>query len=71
MKKTTIITLSLLVILTSCKQQLESRLAGDMSVESEEIFTGDYLGQKLPGSEPILFAPGIVSNGLNNRDITI
>ena len=71
MKKFIIITLSFLVISTSCKQQLESRLAGNISNENDGIPTGEYLGQTLPGLEPILFAPGIVSNGLNNRDITI
>lgn len=31
----------------------------------------DYLGQKPPGAEPVLFAPGIVSTGLSERDIAI
>ena len=33
--------------------------------------SGPYLGQEPPGAEPVLFAPGIVSNGLLNRDIAI
>jgi len=33
--------------------------------------TGDYLGQTPPGDEPELFAPGIVSTGLQTRDFTI
>lgn len=33
--------------------------------------TGPYLGQKLPGLEPEIFAPGIVSTGLNERDIGV
>ena len=33
--------------------------------------TGPYLGQKLPGMTPEVFAPGIVSTGLNTRDIAI
>lgn len=32
---------------------------------------GDYLGQKPPGAEPVLFAPGIVSTGLSERDVAI
>ncbi len=55
----------------SCKQQLESRLDTDISKTEYLHVEGDYLGQVLPGSEPLLFAPGIVSNGLINRDITI
>lgn len=33
--------------------------------------TGDYLGQPLPGSEPQLFAGGVVSTGLDERDVTM
>ena len=33
--------------------------------------TGPYLGQKIPSKEPILFAPGIVSNGRNHSSVTI
>ncbi len=32
---------------------------------------GPYLGQTPPGMEPRVFAPGIVSTGLNTRDIAI
>jgi len=32
---------------------------------------GLYLGQSPPGDEPVLFAPGIVSDGFNNRDMAI
>jgi len=31
---------------------------------------GPYLGQTLPGAEPVLFAPGIVNQGLPTRDMT-
>lgn len=34
------------------------------------VLKGPYLGQKPPGMTPELFAPGIVSTGLNERDIT-
>ena len=33
--------------------------------------TGDYLGMNLPGDSAQLFAPGIVSSGLADRDIAI
>ena len=33
--------------------------------------TGPYLGQTPPASEPILFAPGIVSNGRNHSSVAI
>lgn len=35
------------------------------------ILKGPYMGQKLPGLSPELFAPGIISNGLANRDVAI
>jgi Tol biopolymer transport system component len=33
--------------------------------------TGPYLGQAPPGNEPALFAPGVVSDGFNNRDVAM
>lgn len=33
--------------------------------------TGPYLGQKPPGDAPEIFAPGIVSTGLTNRDMAM
>lgn len=39
--------------------------------EPPAIPAGPYLGQPLPGAEPRLFAPGIVSNGMNNRDVAM
>jgi len=35
------------------------------------VLKGDYLGQELPGDEAKLFAPGIVSTGLHDRDFAI
>lgn len=35
------------------------------------MFSGPYLGQKLPGIVPELFAPGIISDGMVNRDVAI
>ena len=33
--------------------------------------SGPYLGQGIPGSDPSVFAPGIVSTGLYERDFTM
>lgn len=33
--------------------------------------TGRYLGQKVPGQVPELFAPDVIATGFNERDITI
>ena len=66
---TLIIILSLL--LSSCEEQLASRLGLDISTDDNKTLIGDYFGQITPDSIPQVFAPGIVSNGLNNRDITI
>jgi hypothetical protein len=41
------------------------------SSENFQKLTGPYLGQEPPGTTPKLFAPGIVSTGFNERDVTI
>jgi hypothetical protein len=43
----------------------------DMDSSGSPILTGDYLGQEPPGMEPQLFAPGIVSTGLGERDVAM
>ncbi len=35
------------------------------------VLKGPYLGQKISGTTPELFAPGIISDGLPNRDVAI
>ncbi|NQU88004.1 MAG: PD40 domain-containing protein [Mariniphaga sp.] len=35
-----------------------------------EKLNGPYLGQTLPGNEPVLFAAGIINTGMPTRDIT-
>jgi hypothetical protein len=35
------------------------------------VLTGDYLGQTPPGGEPELFARGIISDGMHNRDVAV
>jgi Tol biopolymer transport system component len=39
--------------------------------DSTELPEGDYLGQPLPGDEPQLFAPGVVSTGMCTRDVAM
>jgi hypothetical protein len=39
--------------------------------KAEVTLTGPYLGQTLPGNNPELFAPGIVSTGMFTRDIAM
>jgi ketosteroid isomerase-like protein len=35
------------------------------------LLTGPYLGQKLPGATPAVFAPGLVCTGMSERDVAI
>lgn len=35
------------------------------------VLQGDYLGQKLPGETPEVFAPGIISHGFHEHNLTI
>ena len=42
--------------------------------KNSEVFSdlsGDYLGQEVPGAEPRIFAPNIISTGLYERDIAM
>lgn len=55
-----ILTLILLFIFTSCTKPVK-----------EQGLRGPYLGQKLPGKTPELFAPGMVSTGMNERDLAV
>ena len=32
---------------------------------------GPYLGQSPPGDKAVLFAPGVISDGFNNRDMAM
>ena len=65
------------VLILAC---LAVSIAGCAPVEEErqvapagEFYelTGDYLGQETPGTSPRIFAPGIVSTGLSERDMAI
>jgi hypothetical protein len=39
--------------------------------EATPVLTGEYLGQSPPGMEPVVFAPGLVSTGMAERDLTM
>lgn len=39
--------------------------------EGFPVLKGEYFGQPLPGAEPELFAPGLISTGMFTRDITM
>lgn len=62
--KKTLLFLSLLTIFSSVFSQNNTE---PISFELK----GAYMGQKLPGLSPELFAPNIISNGLANRDVAI
>ena len=38
--------------------------------ENSKVLSGEYFGQTPPDTIPTLFAPGIISDGMNNRDMT-
>ncbi len=40
-------------------------------IDEFPVLTGDYVGQPVPGTEPELFAPGLVSTGCATRDVAI
>jgi len=54
----------ILVLILSCSQENKSN-------SHFPVLKGPYLGQIPPGNSPELFAPGIISNGLSNRDVAI
>ncbi len=58
----------LLVVTTALTAE---RRAFDLRQQALQSGSGPYLGQKPPAGEPVLFAPGIVSNGSNASTVTI
>jgi hypothetical protein len=52
---------------------LETGFSQEIVKNNSDVFElkGPYLGQKTPGLIPEIFAPGIISNGLTNRDVAI
>jgi hypothetical protein len=59
MRPASIIILIITLTFISCTKQQEGQM------------TGDYLGQELPGEEPEVFASGIISKGMFERDMAI
>lgn len=62
MRKILLFTLMGVAVINFCFSQKNSKFP---------VLKGDYLGQKVPSDTPEIFAPGIISNGLANRDVTI
>lgn len=63
----------LLVSIPSCTPPREQQ-EPEQDADSEDASpkpAGEYLGQEPPGEEPELFAPGIVSTGMYERDLTV
>jgi hypothetical protein len=58
--KTFLLVIVACLVLVSCSVQ-----------DAKPLLRGDYLGQALPDTTARLFAPGIVSDGLDNRDIAM
>ncbi|MEJ2086046.1 MAG: hypothetical protein P8Y44_10280, partial [Acidobacteriota bacterium] len=54
----------------SCAGDDKDALTPNVDLEWKPL-SGDYLGQEQPGAEPLLFAPGLVSTGLSERDMAI
>lgn len=57
-----------LILFESCR--VDSNREQNVQVE-QQILSGDYMGQPIPGKVAQLFAPEIISNGLSNRDVAI
>lgn len=60
--------LGVLALVCGCQPSTTDTVATEAEPEP---LTGEYLGQQPPGLEPVLFAPGIVSTGLSERDMAI
>lgn len=58
------------VLVSSCAPVADEAVMEEATDEFYEL-SGDYLGQEPPGMTPRLFAPGIVSTGLAERDMAI
>lgn len=62
--------LGLWVLVSGCEPSRTDKPVAEAESEPEAL-AGEFLGQKPPGIEPALFAPGIVSTGLSERDMAI
>ncbi|MCU4175385.1 hypothetical protein [Carboxylicivirga sp. N1Y90] len=66
MKKILLVASAIALFLGACSVQDEKEVKSN-----HPKLSGPYMGQKLPGKKAQIFAPGIVSNGLSNRDVAI
>lgn len=64
------VALGLWVLLSACEASSSRSPVAEAPFEPVPL-TGEFLGQKPPGKEPEVFAPGIVSTGLSERDMAI
>jgi hypothetical protein len=55
-----------LILLQGCSQSSNQK-----NNEDFPVLKGDYLGQELPDTTPLLFAPGIIGTGMYTRDVAI
>jgi hypothetical protein len=60
MKFKNILFILIITVLFSCKSEQAGK-----SEEEFPVLKGQYIGQKMPGLEPEIFAPGIISSGKN------
>ena len=58
------------LIVTACGPCGPAGIDGNATSTFPEL-RGPYLGQEMPGVEPQLFAPGVVSTGLATRDVAM
>lgn len=61
-----LIIILMVVFFTNCKQQ--NNQAGSKAPESQKL-SGSYLGQEPPGLFPEIFAPGIISTGMEELNL--
>lgn len=64
-----ILVVSGLVVFAGCNTPADTEVT-DQEVVAPQL-KGPYLGQKLPGDEAEIFAEGIVTNRMMNRDIAV
>jgi len=66
-----IVLLGLAVWALGCVQPTESPSSEVSDIEATTGLAGPYLGQQPPSLEPQIFAPGLVSTGLPERDVAM
>jgi len=59
--------LAITILLVACQPEVQIA----ESATDFPILSGPYLGQEPPGDAPKLFAPGVISTGMSERDVAI